>query len=221
MLLNRSGGAIVSLLAVLKTGAAYLPMDPAHPTARMEFMLADAAPIAAVTTADLRPRLDGADLLAIDIDDPSIGAQPNTALPTPAADHVAYIIYTSGTTGKPKGVAVTHRNVTQLLESLDAEMVKDVAARFGAGATVISYEEEIANQAIDDAKQAATKQKVRGGQGDRRSRPLMHGRVIDDGVQVQPLGHQPANRVLASFEPRRVRRLGKSDPGDPGRASRY
>ncbi|HEV7361874.1 MAG TPA: amino acid adenylation domain-containing protein, partial [Mycobacterium sp.] len=122
VLLNRSAGAIVSLLAVLKTGAAYLPMDPAHPTARMEFMLADAAPIAAVTTADLRPRLDGADLLAIDIDDPGIGAQPNTALPTPAADHVAYIIYTSGTTGKPKGVAVTHRNVTQLLESLDAEM---------------------------------------------------------------------------------------------------
>jgi glycopeptidolipid biosynthesis protein len=122
VLLNRSAGAIVSLLAVLKTGAAYLPMDPAHPTARMEFMLADAAPIAAVTTADLLPRLDGADLPVIDIDDPGIGAQPNTALPTPAADHVAYIIYTSGTTGKPKGVAVTHRNVTQLLESLDAEM---------------------------------------------------------------------------------------------------
>ncbi|MDT5120187.1 MAG: glycopeptidolipid biosynthesis protein, partial [Mycobacterium sp.] len=122
VLVNRSAGAIVSLLAVLKTGAAYLPMDPAHPTARMEFMLADAAPIAAVTTADLRPRLEGSDLLVIDIDDPGIGAQPNTALPTPAADHVAYIIYTSGTTGKPKGVAVTHRNVTQLLESLDAEM---------------------------------------------------------------------------------------------------
>ncbi len=122
VLLNRSAGAIVSLLAVLKTGAAYLPMDPAHPTARMEFMLADAAPIAAVTTSDLRPRLDGADLLVIDIDDPAIAARPNTALPTPAAEDVAYIIYTSGTTGKPKGVAVTHRNVTQLLESLDAEM---------------------------------------------------------------------------------------------------
>ncbi|GKU48010.1 non-ribosomal peptide synthetase [Mycobacterium montefiorense] len=119
---NRSAEAIVSLLAVLKTGAAYLPMDPAHPTARMEFMLSDAAPIAAVTTADLRPRLDAADVAVIDIDDPAVSAAPDTALPTPAADHVAYIIYTSGTTGKPKGVAVTHRNVTQLLESLDAEM---------------------------------------------------------------------------------------------------
>ncbi|CDO88384.1 non-ribosomal peptide synthetase [Mycobacterium triplex] len=122
VLLNRSAEAIVSLLAVLKTGAAYLPMDPAHPTARMEFMLSDSAPIAALTTADLRPRLDSADLPIIDVEDPAIGAAPNTALPTPAADHVAYIIYTSGTTGKPKGVAVTHRNVTQLLESLDAEM---------------------------------------------------------------------------------------------------
>ncbi|SOX53609.1 D-alanine--poly(phosphoribitol) ligase subunit DltA [Mycobacterium ahvazicum] len=122
VLLNRSAEAIVSLLAVLKTGAAYLPMDPAHPTARMEFMLSDSAPIAALTTADLRPRLESADLLVIDVEDPAIGAAPSTALPTPAADHVAYIIYTSGTTGKPKGVAVTHRNVTQLLESLDAEM---------------------------------------------------------------------------------------------------
>ncbi|WP_264992081.1 AMP-binding protein, partial [Mycobacterium montefiorense] len=108
---NRSAEAIVSLLAVLKTGAAYLPMDPAHPTARMDFMLSDAAPIAAVTTADLRPRLDAADVAVIDIDDPAVSAAPDTALPTPAADHVAYIIYTSGTTGKPKGVAVTHRNV--------------------------------------------------------------------------------------------------------------
>ncbi|MEE6138711.1 amino acid adenylation domain-containing protein [Mycobacterium sp. 050128] len=122
VLLNRSAEAIVSLLAVLKTGAAYLPMDPAHPTARMEFMLSDSAPIAALTTADLRPRLESADLLVVDVEDPAISTAPSTALPTPAADHVAYIIYTSGTTGKPKGVAVTHRNVTQLLESLDAEM---------------------------------------------------------------------------------------------------
>ena len=51
---------------------------------------------------------------------PRIDTQPSTALPAPAPDDIAYLIYTSGTTGVPKGVAVTHHNVTQLLESLDA-----------------------------------------------------------------------------------------------------
>ena len=65
-------------------------------------------------------RLDGCDLLVIDVDDPAVDTQPSTALPAPAPDDIAYLIYTSGTTGVPKGVAVTHHNVTQLLESLDA-----------------------------------------------------------------------------------------------------
>ena len=120
LLLARSAEAVVAILAVLKTGAAYLPIDPAHPDARIGFMVADAAPVAAVSTADLRARLDGHDLLVIDIDDPRIPSYPCTGLPAPAPEDIAYLIYTSGTTGIPKGVAVTHRNVTQLLETLDA-----------------------------------------------------------------------------------------------------
>ena len=107
---------IIAILAVLKTGAAYLPIDPAHPPARVEFMLDDAAPIAAITTSGLADRLDGCDLAVIDVDDPRIDTQPSTALPAPAPDDIAYMIYTSGTTGVPKGVAVTHHNVTQLLD---------------------------------------------------------------------------------------------------------
>ena len=84
-------------------------------------MLADAAPIAAITTAGLADRLDGCDLLVIDVDDPRIDDLPvHGACRRPSADDIAYIIYTSGTTGVPKGVAVTHHNVTQLLASLDA-----------------------------------------------------------------------------------------------------
>ena len=68
-------------------------------------MIEDAAPIAAVTTTGLADRLDGCDLLVIDVDDPRIDTQPSTALPAPAPDDIAYLIYTSGTTGVPKGVA--------------------------------------------------------------------------------------------------------------------
>jgi glycopeptidolipid biosynthesis protein len=120
LLLERSAQAVIAILAVLKTGAAYLPIDLGLPAARIGFMVADAAPIAAITTADLRSRLDGHDVVVIDVDDPRIQAYPCTALPTPHPNDIAYLIYTSGTTGVPKGVATTHHNVTQLLEALDA-----------------------------------------------------------------------------------------------------
>ena len=117
LLLERSAQAVVAMLAVLKTGAAYLAIDPMHPDARIGFMMADAAPIAAITTAGLRSRLGGCDLLVIDVEDPAIHTHPCTALPAPAADDIAYLIYTSGTTGVPKGVAITHHNLTHLAAS--------------------------------------------------------------------------------------------------------
>ena len=122
LLMSRSAQAVVAILAVLKTGAAYVPIDPGLPVARIGIMLADAAPIAAITTTGLRARLDGHDLVVIDVDDPAVDTQPGTALPCPAPGDIAYLIYTSGTTGVPKGVAITHHNVTQLLASLDARL---------------------------------------------------------------------------------------------------
>src|SRR6202022_3427349 len=120
LLLSRSAEAIVAIVAVLKTGAAYLPIDPGLPAARIGFLLADAAPIAAITTAGLADRLHGFDVAVVDVEDPRIQTYPCTALPAPAPDDIAHLIYTSGTTGVPKGAAVTHHNVTQLFDSLDA-----------------------------------------------------------------------------------------------------
>src|SRR6201981_1757471 len=96
-------------------------------------MLADAAPIAAITTTELRARLDGRDLVVIDVHDlgdPAADSEPGTALLAPAPDDIAYLIYTSGTTGVPKGVAITHHNVIQLMESLQAS--RELAGQRGA-----------------------------------------------------------------------------------------
>ncbi|OMB91376.1 non-ribosomal peptide synthetase [Mycobacterium colombiense] len=122
VVIPRSAEAVMAIFAVLKTGAAYVPIDPSVPEARLQFVLGDSAPVAAVTTAEVRSRLDGFDGLIVDIDDPAVRTQPTTALPVPAPENIAYIIYTSGTTGTPKGVAIPHGNVTLLLETLDAQL---------------------------------------------------------------------------------------------------
>ena len=77
LLVPRSAQAIVAILAVLKTGAAYVPIDPGLPAARIGFMVADAAPMAALTTSELADRLDGHELVVIDINDPA--STPNPA----------------------------------------------------------------------------------------------------------------------------------------------
>ncbi|MGE2722240.1 amino acid adenylation domain-containing protein, partial [Mycolicibacterium celeriflavum] len=122
LLSSRSVEAVVAILAVLKTGAAYVPIDPAVPDARMAFVLRDAAPVAAITTADLADRLAGRGLVVIDVNDPLMAGQSTTALPGPNPDDVAYLIYTSGTTGVPKGVAIPHHNVTRLIDAIDARL---------------------------------------------------------------------------------------------------
>ena len=122
LLLGRSGEAIVAIVAVLKTGAAYLPIDPGLPAGRIGFMVDDAAPVVVVSTAGLRGRLDGHHLAVIDIDDPALDDHPSTGLSYPLAEDVAYLIYTSGTTGTPKGVAITHYNITQLVSALHARL---------------------------------------------------------------------------------------------------
>jgi len=121
---RRSVDAVVAILGVLKSGAAYVPVDPVVPDERLRFVVGDAAPLVVLTTGDLVGRFDGLGVVVVDVGDGRVAAESVTGLGFPCPDDVAYVIYTSGTTGTPKGVAVTHLNVTQLLSSLDAGLPK-------------------------------------------------------------------------------------------------
>ncbi len=113
--LERSPEMVVALLAVLKAGSAYVPLDPAYPEARLRFILEDAAPVLVIASETTKPVLPPApELLLIDSfeawseypeQNPRDGSRTAALLP----NHPAYVIYTSGSTGKPKGVVVPHR----------------------------------------------------------------------------------------------------------------
>ncbi|WP_282550171.1 non-ribosomal peptide synthetase, partial [Streptomyces rochei] len=113
----RSTELVVALLAVLRSGAAYVPVDPGYPADRIAHILRDAGAMLVLTTRDAEERLpqDGTPRLLLD--DPA--AVPETAATAPAAapgpDHPAYVIYTSGSTGRPKGVVVSHRAIVNRL----------------------------------------------------------------------------------------------------------
>ncbi|MBB1242297.1 amino acid adenylation domain-containing protein [Streptomyces durbertensis] len=118
----RSAEMVVALLAVVKSGAGYVPLDPDYPADRIAFMLADAAPTLVVTVDGSRPEAP-----TVDLRDPAVVAElaelPDTPLTdadrraplTPAGP--AYVIYTSGSTGRPKGVVIPHANVVRLFDS--------------------------------------------------------------------------------------------------------
>ncbi|MER7166290.1 amino acid adenylation domain-containing protein, partial [Micromonospora sp. NPDC000207] len=112
---------VPTLLGVLKSGAAYLPLDPTSPQDRLDFMLADAGARIVVTSTDKRDRFADFDGTVVLLDDPDLvaelAAQPATDPDVPVdVDNLCYVIYTSGSTGRPKGVAVAHRQVLRLFD---------------------------------------------------------------------------------------------------------
>ncbi|WP_394540544.1 non-ribosomal peptide synthase/polyketide synthase [Lysobacter enzymogenes] len=117
--LPRSTELVVALLAVLKAGAVYLPLDVDYPAERLAYMLADAAPAIVITRRDAIPAAPDNALL---LDDAALREALENAADDDAAagralrpelrlDHPAYVIYTSGSTGRPKGVVVSHRQI--------------------------------------------------------------------------------------------------------------
>jgi amino acid adenylation domain-containing protein len=118
---ERSLDMLVALLAVMKAGCAYVPLDPMHPAARLRYILGEADVAALISDGSEGAVLvdDGTPLIDVRRDATLIAAAPIEA---PAlqegADSLAYVIYTSGSTGKPKGVEISHRAVVNLLTSM-------------------------------------------------------------------------------------------------------
>jgi amino acid adenylation domain-containing protein len=114
VLAERGPDMVAGLLAVWKVGAAYIPLDPEYPSERLAFMLHDAAVPVVLTQRKLAPRLPPTGSVIVCLDEPLAAAgavSPSVAGP----DDIAYVIYTSGSTGQPKGVAVTHRSLGNLV----------------------------------------------------------------------------------------------------------
>jgi amino acid adenylation domain-containing protein len=140
--LDRSAEMVVAMLAVLKSGAAYLPLDPSYPADRLAYMLEDSGAPLLITQDALRDLLpaDGVRVVSIDADAAAIASNSADAPRTSVdAQNAAYVIYTSGSTGRPKGVQVTHGNAVSFFAGMD-ERVGGSAAGTWLAVTRISFD---------------------------------------------------------------------------------
>ena len=170
LLLPRSMEVYVALLAILKAGAAYVPLDPDYPAERVRFILSDCRAIAVVTTQDLASKAAGfsGKTIRVDAQRNEIGAMDARRIERKevgaSPDDLCYVIYTSGTTGRPKGVEIEHRSVCYLVRA-EAEIfrvtpedrvfqiasiafdasVEEIWLAFFAGATLVVATAEMAH----------------------------------------------------------------------------
>ncbi len=116
--LRRGNNVVVAAIAVLKAGCTYVPLDPSYPPERVRYMARDASLDLVVADQDASAVLP--DATVIDVEDACRQAPgPRPAQPAVSSGAPAYVIYTSGSSGDPKGVVVSHRNVTALLDACD------------------------------------------------------------------------------------------------------
>ncbi|WP_406739329.1 amino acid adenylation domain-containing protein [Streptomyces sp. NBC_00853] len=148
--LPRTADLVVALIAVLKSGAAYLPLDLDYPADRLEFMVEDARPLCVLTTLDhaaAAPVVDGVETVVLDAPD-ALAELADAAACAPAdadrtapltGDHPAYVIYTSGSTGRPKGVVVPHAALANFLR-MQAHALELAAGQRLVAVTTISFD---------------------------------------------------------------------------------
>jgi amino acid adenylation domain-containing protein len=139
---DRSLDMLVALIAVLKAGCAYVPLDPTHPEARLRYILGEAKVAALISDGSENASLVADGIPLIDMGrDAALIAAASAAPPTvkAAPDSLAYVMYTSGSTGLPKGVEVTHRSLVNLLTAMAREPGLDRSDVFFS-VTTISFD---------------------------------------------------------------------------------
>ncbi|WP_259740732.1 amino acid adenylation domain-containing protein, partial [Pseudomonas poae] len=143
---RRSLETLVGLVAILKAGAAYVPVDPAHPLDRIGYLLEDSAPVAVLVQPGLAERLPTLQVPVLELDSRLLQGvacdNPQVVGLTPA--HLAYVIYTSGSTGLPKGVMVEHQTVENLVnwhcEAFDLRAGSHTSSVAGFGFDAMAWE---------------------------------------------------------------------------------
>lgn len=135
---ERSTHFVVGMLAVMKAGAAWLPIEPDTPRERMEYMLKQAQAVAVLTQQALPQPIECGDLPSIFLDDASVfdGAEQLPSHKAVPASRLAYVIFTSGSTGRPKGVAIEHRQVASYVHALLERVHPQTSADFALVSTV-------------------------------------------------------------------------------------
>ncbi len=129
---ERSTEFVVAALAIMRSGAAYLPMDPTNPAERLQFMVKDGGVRLIITQGKHAGLFENSDIQVIDLEAEknAIAQQPSQLSEIEAGiDELAYVIYTSGSTGEPKGVEITHRNLANLIAWHVRAFMVDSSAR--------------------------------------------------------------------------------------------
>ena len=122
IMLNRSFEMIIAILAVLKAGAAYIPIDPSYPKDRIYYMLNSSKASLLLTIEKLEEYIDYDKKLAIDLDKKNIYENPTENLENINSNQdLAYVIFTSGSTGQPKGVMLKHQNIVNFVYGMMKE----------------------------------------------------------------------------------------------------
>jgi amino acid adenylation domain-containing protein len=133
---ERSAEMIVALLGILRAGAAYVPLDPTFPPARMADMLADAGASLVLAQDALLPVLQGIGAEVVRIGEIERNAPDAVPLPEIRPESLAYVIYTSGSTGRPKGVAVEHRQLAHYAQAVAERLALPERASYATVSTI-------------------------------------------------------------------------------------